>query len=139
VSIPGFPNLFCIYGPNTNLVLNGSIIMFSEFAARYATQGIEILRERGGSMECRPEPFAAYNERIDTANGRMAWGIEGVHNWYKSTSGRVSQNWPLSTLEYWRLTEHLDEQDYRFAEPLGAPPTPDTARSSDAAPSEAQV
>jgi 4-hydroxyacetophenone monooxygenase len=35
ITIPGFPNLFCLYGPNTNIVINGSIIYFSECGVRY--------------------------------------------------------------------------------------------------------
>ena len=39
ITVPGFPNLFCLYGPNTNLVANGSIIFFSECAVRYVLSG----------------------------------------------------------------------------------------------------
>jgi 4-hydroxyacetophenone monooxygenase len=44
----------------------------------------------------------------------MAWGAEGVDNWYKSPTGRVSQNWPLATIEYWDLTRAPDPGHYRF-------------------------
>ncbi|WP_142060107.1 NAD(P)/FAD-dependent oxidoreductase [Pseudarthrobacter sp. B4EP4b] len=118
ITVPNFPNLFCLYGPNTNLVLNGSIIMFSELAMNHVMGCISLLASRGGgSLECKPEAFLEYNKRIDRANEEMAWGIEGVNNWYKSSSGRVSQNWPLSTVEYWRLTEQLREEDYAYVAP----------------------
>ena len=39
-----------------------------------------------------------YQAAIDEANALMAWGAEGVDNWYKSPTGRVSQNWPLATI-----------------------------------------
>jgi 4-hydroxyacetophenone monooxygenase len=38
-----------------------------------------------------------------------------VDNWYKSPTGRVSQNWPLTTIEYWDLTRAPDPGHYRFA------------------------
>ena len=44
---PGFPNLFTIYGPNTNIVVNGSIIFFSECAVRYIAGCLKLLAETG--------------------------------------------------------------------------------------------
>ncbi|MGX1163664.1 4-hydroxyacetophenone monooxygenase [Arthrobacter sp. SLBN-100] len=121
ITVPGFPNFFCLYGPNTNLVLNGSIIMFSELAMNHVMKCIASLasRERG-SLEPKSESFLEYNMRIDRGNEQMAWGIEGVNNWYKSSSGRVSQNWPFSTVEYWRLTKDFREEDYVYATPDGS-------------------
>jgi len=79
MSIPGFPNLFCLYGPNTNLVVNGSIVMFSECSMRYTMQALKYMVDRGlKSLEVREEVYASYNERIDQANARMAWGVRGV-------------------------------------------------------------
>src|SRR5260370_36608746 len=49
----------------------------------------------------------------------MAWGAEGVDNWYKSPTGRVSQNWPLATIDYWDLTRVPDPGHYRFGAPVG--------------------
>jgi 4-hydroxyacetophenone monooxygenase len=115
IAIPGFPNFFCLYGPNTNLVLNGSIIMFSEIAANYVTECLCLLLSTGRrTMEIRQEVFEAFNERIDAANRGMAWGISGVRSWYKNATGRVSQNWPLHTLEYWQLTREPVESEYRI-------------------------
>ena len=47
VTVPGFPNLFCLYGPNTNIVVNGSIVYFSECGVRYILGLLEQLL-RGG-------------------------------------------------------------------------------------------
>ena len=120
ITVPKFPNLFCIYGPNTNLVVNGSIVMFSECAVHYTMECLRLLLARGEdsggpTMDLRPEVLESYQALIDRANARMAWGTEGVSNWYKSASGRVSQNWPLSTLEYWNLTRRPDPGHYRFS------------------------
>lgn len=115
ITIPDFPNFFCLYGPNTNLVVNGSIIMFSECAVHYVLECLRLLLERGDQvMDLRPEVLDAYQATIDEANALMAWGAEGVDNWYKSPTGRVSQNWPLATLEYWDLTRAPDPGHYRF-------------------------
>ena len=76
MTVPGFPNLFCLYGPNTNIVVNGSIIFFSEAEVHYVTQAVRHLLEHDlGAMECRPDVHDAYNERVDAGNLRMAWGV----------------------------------------------------------------
>jgi 4-hydroxyacetophenone monooxygenase len=120
ITVPDFPNLFCLYGPNTNLVVNGSIVMFSECAVHYVMECLRALLERGDQvMDLRPGVLDPYQATIDEANALMAWGAEGVDNWYKSPAGRVSQNWPLATVEYWDLTRALDPGHYRFT-PVGA-------------------
>ncbi len=47
ITVPGFPNLFCLYGPNTNIVINGSIIYFSECGVRYVLGCIGMLLAGG--------------------------------------------------------------------------------------------
>jgi len=116
ISIPGFPNLFCLYGPNTNLVVNGSTILFSEMGSEYIIGCLRMLLERGTkAMEIAPAIFDAYNQRIDEANTRMAWGASGVNSWYKSASGRVSQNWPLTVVDYWEMTRDVRPEHYLFS------------------------
>lgn len=113
VTVPGFPNLFLMYGPNTNIVVNGSIIYFSECEAHYIVESVRVLLAGGHrSMECRPEVHDAYNERIDAANRKRAWGASDVSSWYKNATGRVSQNWPFALLEYWQQTREPNPDDY---------------------------
>lgn len=115
VTIPEFPNLFCLYGPNTNLVVNGSIVLFSEMAAEYVLDSIRLLLTTGNrTMEVTSPVFEEYNRRIDEANRQMAWGASGVNSWYKSASGRVSQNWPLTILDYWQATRQARPEEYTF-------------------------
>jgi 4-hydroxyacetophenone monooxygenase len=119
VSVPRFPNLFCLYGPNTNIVVNGSIIFFSECAMHYVLQCLGALAERAatgeraGAMECKTEVHDAFNAWVDAENARMAWG-RGVRSWYVNEHGRVSQNWPSTLLEYWQRTRHLRSEDYTW-------------------------
>jgi 4-hydroxyacetophenone monooxygenase len=113
LTVPEFPNLFLLYGPNTNIVINGSIIYFSECEVHYLTEAIRMLLEGGHrSMDCRPDVHDAYNERIDTANRSMVWGAAEVNSWYRNAKGRVAQNWPFSLLEYWEETRVPNPDDY---------------------------
>jgi 4-hydroxyacetophenone monooxygenase len=73
ITIPGYPNLFCLYGPNTNIVVNGSIVFFSECEVRYVLGCLATLLPHGhATMECRRDVHDAYNERIDRGNLGMA-------------------------------------------------------------------
>ena len=105
MTIPGFPNLFCIYGPNTNIVVNGSIIFFSEASVRYIVNALKLLAETGSeTMEVRQDVHDDFNRRVDEENKKMAWGIPEAKSWYKNPFGRVSQNWPWRLVDYWNAT-----------------------------------
>ncbi|MEO7555325.1 MAG: NAD(P)/FAD-dependent oxidoreductase [Acidimicrobiales bacterium] len=126
ITVPGFPSLFLLYGPNTNIVLNGSIIFFSECAVHYVLGCLRLLLDGGhGALDCRPEVHDAYNVGIDEGNLAMAWGAATVNTWYRNAKGRISQNWPFSLLEYWLQTRAPDPADYELLEP-GASPTNST-------------
>ncbi len=115
ITAPSFPNFFFMYGPNTNIVVNGSIIYFSECEAHYIVNAIRLLLERGKrAMDCRKDVHDAYNVRIDAGNLAMAWGVSKVNSWYKSESGRVAQNWPFTLLEYWQQTRSVNPADYEL-------------------------
>ena len=104
-----------MYGPNTNIVINGSIIYFSELEARYITESIRMLLETNvASMDVRSEVHDAYNATVDAANAQMAWGAAGVNTWYKNAAGRVTQNWPFSLLDFWRRTRTPEPADYQL-------------------------
>ena len=115
LAVPGFPNLFMLYGPNTNLVVNGSIIVMVECQVRYIVEALGRLLAAGHrTMSCRPDVHDRYNEEIDAANRQMAWGVGTVPSWYRNERGRVTQNWPFGLLEYWQRTRHPDLADYEL-------------------------
>jgi 4-hydroxyacetophenone monooxygenase len=110
---PNFPNFFMLYGPNTNIVVNGSIIYFSECEVHYVMQCLRHILETGArAIDCLPDVHDRYNVRIDEGNRLMAWGASSVNSWYKSDSGRIAQNWPFSLLEFWQQTREVDGADY---------------------------
>ena len=115
ITVPNFPNLFCMYGPNTNIVVNGSIVFFSECEMRYILGCLKLLIEGGGrSMECRQDVHDAYNARIDAGNQDMAWGISKAPTWYRNDKGRIAQNWPFTLREFWSQTRAPNPADYVF-------------------------
>jgi len=114
MTVPNFPNLFILYGPNTNQVVHGgSAIMWTEFSVSYVLDAIRVLLERDAkAMDVRPEVFRAYMERIDRANRLRAWGFSKVNSWYKNSKGRTTQNFPFSTSELWQRTREVSPADY---------------------------
>jgi 4-hydroxyacetophenone monooxygenase len=115
MTVPGFPNFFCLYGPNTNIVVNGSIIFFSECSTRYLLDCVgTLLRDGHRMLDCRADVHDEYNRMIDAANRQRAWGVSTVHTWYKNALGRVSQNWPFTLMEYWERTTAVNREDYHL-------------------------
>jgi 4-hydroxyacetophenone monooxygenase len=115
ITVPGFPNLFCLYGPNTNIVINGSIIYFSECGVRYILGCLGLLlRGAHRALDVRKDVHDAFNEQVDAENALMAWGWSDVSSWYKNEHGHVAQNWPFTLLEYWQRTLAPDPGDYEL-------------------------
>ncbi|GLW07788.1 4-hydroxyacetophenone monooxygenase [Microtetraspora sp. NBRC 13810] len=101
LAVPGFPNLFLLYGPNTNLGHN-SIILMIEAQVRYILQCLRLISLRG-PIEVRQAALAAWRRRLEQAMGDMIWQ-DGCQSWYQTESGRITTNWPGSTTLYRRLT-----------------------------------
>jgi len=113
ITIPGFPNLFCLYGPNTNLVHGGSIIFHSECQVRYILGCLRLLLENGyASMDCRTDVHDAFNESVDEANANRARGMPRVSSWYKNRKGRITQCWPWRLVDYWSATQAPKPADF---------------------------
>ena len=105
ITIPHFPNFFMLFGPNTNIVVNGSVIFFAECAVRYVLSCLEVLAGHPrGALEVRSDVYDEYNARVDARNATMTWGAPEATNWYKNATGRVSQNWPFPIVDYWYAT-----------------------------------
>jgi cation diffusion facilitator CzcD-associated flavoprotein CzcO len=113
ITTPGFPNLFMLYGPNTN---NGSILSMIESQVDYAVQKIHWLAEESLAwIDVREAPAARYNEDVQAAIGRVAAWQADCHGYYRSPSGRVVTQWPYSMTEYRERTAKPDAEAYEVA------------------------
>lgn len=111
ITVPGFPNLFCVYGPNTNLGA-GSIIYMIERQARYIRQAVEHLaRPEVSYMDVLPEVEQRYDDEVQRRLAGSVWTT--CASWYRQDNGRVTTNWPGLVTEYDRRTRRLDLGDYR--------------------------
>jgi cation diffusion facilitator CzcD-associated flavoprotein CzcO len=111
--VPNFPNMFVMYGPNTN-TSGGSIIVYLEAQAAYIRQALEQLRDRAaGAIEVRAEVEAASDRALQARFAGTAW--TQCDSWYRDENGRIVTNWPGYMREYLEQTAQLDADEYRFA------------------------
>jgi 4-hydroxyacetophenone monooxygenase len=74
---------------------------------------LRLLLDRGHrTMEPRPDVHDAYNREIDAGTQTVAWGVATVNSWYRNKTGRISQIWPFTLLEFWRRTQAPNPRDY---------------------------
>jgi cation diffusion facilitator CzcD-associated flavoprotein CzcO len=124
IAVPGFPNMFLMYGPNTN-TSGGSIIVYLEAQAAYLRQALAQLRSRGaGAIEVREDVEAASDRELQARFAGTAW--LQCHSWYRDQHGRIVANWPGYMREYLQRTLTLAPHEFRFA------PLPDRALAATA-------
>jgi 4-hydroxyacetophenone monooxygenase len=116
ITVPDFPNFFMLYGPNTNLVINGSILVMVECQVRYVVEAIgRLLRGGHRTMSCRRDVHERYGRLMEEGNAKMVWGVADVPTWYRNARGRVTQNWPFDLHSYWSRTLEPDLADFELA------------------------
>lgn len=113
MTVPDHPNLFLLYGPNTNLGHGGSVVFHTECQVGYITRLLVRMVEEGiSSVEVRPEVCADYNRRVDEAHARMIWTHPGMSTWYRNAAGRVVTNTPWRLVDYWAMTREPDLDEF---------------------------
>jgi len=111
MTVDGFPNMFQMYGPNTNLGHN-SIIIMSEAQANYIAQCIEHINSNNvKSIEVKSKILHRYHSKIQARLKEMIWA-KVEQSWYMTPSGELPNNWPGRTMEYMRRTKKVDFNDY---------------------------
>ena len=112
ITVPGFPNMFLLYGPNTNLG-GGSIVYMLESQARYIRRALrQVLSSQGGQAEVRAEAEARWDAEVQRRLEHSVW--TRCQSWYRNASGRVVSNWPGRTHEYRRRTRRFDVENYHI-------------------------
>jgi cation diffusion facilitator CzcD-associated flavoprotein CzcO len=115
ITVAGFPNLFMLYGPNTNLGHN-SIIYMIEAQVSYVMQALQVIEKTGATLEVKREVMARYNDEIQAALSATPWAGTCT-SWYKTADGRILNNWPHTAKAYAEAVAKLDLADYRLSTP----------------------
>lgn len=121
ITIPSFPNLFMLMGPNTGVVVNGSSLYMAECAAEYAVETIgELIHRRRAAIEPTPQAVDEFCRYVDAGNLRRAWGVAKIQTWYQNRYGRASQVWPYSLHEFFSITRSPDMSAFELSGDLKA-------------------
>ena len=114
ITVPGYPNFFCMYGPGTNLASGGSLIFHSECQMRYITQCLELLIDGGHrSLEPREDRTTDWLDRTQAEMRRMVWSQPSIkHSFYKNSLGEVYGLSPWRLVDYWTWTREPDADDF---------------------------
>ena len=113
ITVPDYPNMFCLYGPNTNIVHGGSIIYQVECQVRYVMSCIfELIQTDIKALECKDDVNVEYNKEVQRLSENLAWGHPDVDSWYKNSKGRVVNNSPFCFQEYWERTHDPDFNNF---------------------------
>jgi len=112
--MPGFPNLWVLYGPNTNGGL--PVSQYHEMTMLYAMQCMEkLILDGKESIEVTPQAYWRYNNELDAINGTKLWADPRANNYYWTKHGRTASQTPYTGFEVrnFMLKPDFDDMDVR--------------------------
>jgi cation diffusion facilitator CzcD-associated flavoprotein CzcO len=110
ITTAGFPNLFMLYGPNTN---NGSIIFMLECQVAHVVQQLRRMDDEGlATLEVRRDVQDRYNAELQRDLDAVEVWQAGCSNYYRAPSGRIVTQWPHTMTEYRSRTLRPDPEAY---------------------------
>ena len=113
MAVPGFPNFFMLYGPNTNVGSN-SVIFMLEAQARYIVRALKYMRRKGKTyVAVRPAALAEFVAKIDRWMTGTVWTTR-CSNYFRAANGRVVTQWPRSARSFWGMTRRFKPADFSF-------------------------
>jgi len=117
ITVPNFPNFFCLYGPGTNLAHGASLFFHSECQIHYAMDCIhDALSSGARTIEVRKDAHDEYVERYRNEIDSLLWSHPSIeHSHYKNPQGKIFtlSPWPLE--RYWEWTRSADPEQYVVA------------------------
>jgi 4-hydroxyacetophenone monooxygenase len=114
ITMPDFPNLFFLLGPNTFAGHGGSGILTIELEMRYVMEILKLMIEQEiSSVDVLPEVHDRYIEELDTALASTIWAYPGMTTYYRNSKGRIVVPMPWSNVDYWHRTRWPQLDEYR--------------------------
>ncbi|AWI55626.1 hypothetical protein DEH84_18790 (plasmid) [Aquabacterium olei] len=126
MTVPGFPNFFMLYGPNTNLG-HSSIVYMLESQIAHVIRCLQAARKADAqTVEVDADRYTRFNSWVQARLRSTVW--QGCNSWYVDKNGHNSTNWPGFTFSYRWLAKRSSLGAYRFS--AVAPPQPNAARAA---------
>jgi 4-hydroxyacetophenone monooxygenase len=117
LTVPDFPNFFCMLGPNSGPAHGGSVIFQSECQSRYISACLVDMIERGiAAIDVRQHIHDDYVRKVDAEHEQMIWTHPGMTTYYRNKQGRVFSAMPWRFVDYWAMTHDPDLSQYRLTE-----------------------
>jgi 4-hydroxyacetophenone monooxygenase len=115
LTVPDFPNFFCMLGPNAGPAHGGSVIFQSECQSRYISAClVDMIEHDVAAIDVRPDVLDDYVRKVDAEHEGMIWTHPGMSTYYRNSSGRVFSAMPWRFVDYWRMTHDPDLGQYRL-------------------------
>lgn len=116
ITVAKFPNMFVLYGPNTNLGHN-SITFMLERQVEYAVNALAGMHERNAAaLELKPAAQERFNRDLQRDLEKTTWADPHCRSWYKNAAGHITQNWSSHTRDYAEATKTVKWDDYTTRE-----------------------
>jgi 4-hydroxyacetophenone monooxygenase len=114
LTVPDFPNLFVMLGPNTGPAHGGSVIFQSECQSRYISACLVEMIEQGlAAIDVDPNAHDQYIRKVDAEHEQLIWTHPGMTTYYRNGQGRVFSAMPWRFVDYWSMTHDPDFSQYR--------------------------
>lgn len=118
ITVSCMPNFGMLYGPNTNLGHNSIILMIEAQAAYIASLIAPVLsaRAQGKKLSLRPKEkrMQEFNEQLQKELQNSAFADENCMSWYKTPSGLITNNWSRNVVEYQKMVETVQWDDFEI-------------------------
>jgi 4-hydroxyacetophenone monooxygenase len=114
ITVPNFPNLFCLYGPGTNLAHGASLFFHSECQMRFTMDAIrQVLTAGMRTIEVRKDVHDEYIARHQAEISQLVWAHPSItHSHYKNPAGKIFTLSPWRMELYWEWTRSADMDDF---------------------------
>jgi 4-hydroxyacetophenone monooxygenase len=114
LTVPDFPNLFVMLGPNSGPAHGGSVIFQSECQSRYISACLVEMIEHGiAAIDVRQDAHDQYIRKVDAEHEQLIWTHPGMTTYYRNKQGRVFSAMPWRFVDYWAMTHDPDFSQYR--------------------------
>jgi len=121
LTVPKFPNFFCMLGPNSGPAHGGSVIFQAECQTRYITSCLVEMIDRGiDAIDVRKDVHDAYVRKVDAEHETLIWTHPGMSTYYRNQRGRVFSASPWRFVDYWAMTHDPDLGEFEVTPARGA-------------------
>jgi cation diffusion facilitator CzcD-associated flavoprotein CzcO len=113
MAVPGFPNFFMMYGPNTNQGGN-SILLILEAQAQFVASALDSMRKMSASsIEVTADGMERYERQLESDLRKTVWA-QGCRSYFLTAAGDIVTQLPHTSGWYRDATQRINQDDFTF-------------------------